>query len=401
MDIETRIEESFIVLGSSKECEANMAKNRSLLRASKEKNDEFYTQLSDIENQLRHYREQFKDKIIFCNCDDPYESNFFKFFATNYNFLGLKKLICTCYAGSPVVGEELSLFDISGMNDKQISNKYSYKIEINEVTDVNGDGAVDLADVEYLLKNRNNVLTLLNGDGDFRSEECIDLFKQSDIIVTNPPFSLFKQYLAQLMQYSKKFLIIGSINAINYKEIFPLIQDNKMWLGYGFNNGNAYFYTKNTSNFADGVYDPNTGLVKFRNCVWYTNLDTTKRYDVLTLYKKYNPKDYPGYYNYDGIEVRGIVDIPYDYDGDMGVPITFLNNYNPDQFQIVGRGNDVKKTVLHKTAGDEIHFIKDGEIIYRVPYSVSERKAGNSLRINDNGKPGRIPYGRIIIRKKV
>lgn len=378
-----------------------MAKNKSLLRASKEKNDEFYTQLSDIENELRHYREQFKEKIVFCNCDDPYESNFFKYFATNFNFLELKKLICTCYNGSPVEGEELSLYDVKNLKDKQVSKKLPYKIEISEVQDENGDGAIDLTDVEYLLKNKKNALTLLDGDGDFRSNECTELLKQADVVVTNPPFSLFKEYVAQLMTYQKKFVIIGSINAINYKEIFPLIQDNKMWLGYGFNNQNAYFYTRNTSNFADGVYDPNTGLVKFRNCVWYTNLDTSKRHEVLTLYKKYTPEDYPQYYNYDGIEVKKISDIPYDYDGDMGVPITFLNNYNPEQFQIIGRGNDVKKTILHKTAGDEIHFIKDGVVIYTVPYTVPERKAGNSLRIKENGKPGSIPYGRIIIRKKV
>lgn len=378
-----------------------MAKNKSLIRASKEKNDEFYTQLSDIENELRHYREQFKEKIVFCNCDDPYESNFFKYFATNFNFLELKKLICTCYTDSPVEGEELSLFDVKNLKDKQVSKKLPYKIEISEVQDENGDGAIDLTDVEYLLKNKKNALTLLDGDGDFRSNECIELLKQADVVVTNPPFSLFKEYVAQLMTYQKKFVIIGSINAINYKEIFPLIQDNRMWLGYGFNNGNAYFYAKNTSNFADGVYDPSTGLVKFRNCVWYTNLDTSKRHDVLTLYKTYTPEDYPQYYNYGGIEVKEISDIPYDYDGHMGVPITFLNNYNPEQFQIIGRGNDVKKTILHKTAGDEIHFIKDGVVKYKVPYTVPERKAGNSLRIEENGKPGSIPYGRIIIRKKV
>ena len=188
---------------------------------------------------MRHYKEQFRDKIIFCNCDDPYESNFFKYFAMNFNFLGLKKLIATCYSESPVATKQLSLFDVKDLVVKSTDARHPYKIEITEVKDENADGAVDLADVEYLLKNRKNALTLLNGDGDFRSTECIDLLKEADIVVTNPPFSLFREYVAQLMEYDKKFIIIGNKNAITYKEIFKLIKEIKFGLVMVFHSGNA------------------------------------------------------------------------------------------------------------------------------------------------------------------
>lgn len=213
-----------------------MAGNTSLRKADKAKNDEFYTQLADIELELKHYRKHFVGKTIFCNCDDPYESNFFKYFAMNFNYLGLKKLIATCYNGSPVIGEQfeqLSIFDILP-SEENTPKRFPYKIEITEVIDINGDGAVDLTDVEYLLRNKNNVLSLLDGDGDFRSSECIEILKQADIVVTNPPFSLFREYVAQLFEYEKKFIIIGNQNAITYKEIFPLLKENKMWLGNGF-----------------------------------------------------------------------------------------------------------------------------------------------------------------------
>lgn len=198
-----------------------MADNANLRRANKAKNDEFYTQLADIERELSHYRDFLKGKTVFCNCDDPYESNFFKYFAMNFNFLGLKKLIATCYDSSPIVGEQLSLFP----------DKRPYKIEITEVLDENGDGAIDLADVEYLLKNKHNTRAKLK-NGDFRSDECIKLLKQADVVVTNPPFSLFREYVAQLFEYDKKFIIIGNQNALTYKEIFKLLKENKIWLGY-------------------------------------------------------------------------------------------------------------------------------------------------------------------------
>ncbi len=307
-------------------------------KAKKNKADEFYTQLSDIEAEMRHYKEQFRGKVIFCNCDDPFESNFFKYFAMNFNYLGLKKLIATCYAGSSIVGVQLSLFDIEILEKKSADEKQPYKIEITEVKDENADGAVDLADVEYLLKNRKNALTLLNGDGDFRSAECIKLLIEADIVVTNPPFSLFREYVAQLMEYEKKFIIIGSKNAITYKEIFKLIQENKIWLGNGFPNGNAYFKipAEYSREWANGVYNPETGLVKFRNVGWFTNIDFLERHENITLYKQYKPDEYPNYDNYDAIEVSKVADIPYDYDGVMGVPITFLDKFNPEQFEIIG-----------------------------------------------------------------
>ena len=307
-------------------------------KAKKNKADEFYTQLPDIEAEMRHYKEQFRGKVILCNCDDPYESNFFKYFAMNFNFLGLKKLIATSYSGSPVAYQQLSLFDVRHLAAKNNPDaRPPYRIEITEVKDENADGAVDLADVEYLLKNGKNGLTLLEGDGDFRSAECIELLKEADIVVTNPPFSLFREYVAQLMEYDKKFLIVGSKNAITYKDIFTLMRENRIWLGNGFPNGNAFFRIPEeySREWANGVYNPETGLVKFRNVGWFTNLDLKKRHENITLYKHYTPEEYPRYDNYDAINVDKVAEIPYDYDGEMGVPITFLDKYNPEQFEIL------------------------------------------------------------------
>ena len=377
-----------------------MAQNKDLNQAKAQKNDEFYTQLSDIENEMRHYRSHFKGKTVFCNCDDPYESNFFKYFAIYFNSLGLKKLIATCYRGSPISYTELPLFPELSPEVKEI--RPPYKAVITEVADYNNDGAVDLADVEWLLQNKKNSCELLKGDGDFRSDECIELLKEADIVVTNPPFSLFREFVAQLMKYDKKFIIIGSQNAIHYKEIFPLIQQNRLWLGYGFNGGNAYFSIPKSKSrdFAQGVYDSENGLVKFRNCEWFTNLDVAKRHEEMILTKKYVPSDYPRYFNYDAIDVSRIADIPEDYMGEMGVPDTFLEQYNPDQFEIIGIGTDVPKTMVHTVNGDEIQYVKDGKVIWSTSYTVTERKAGNSLRLDDNGKPGKMPFSRVIIRRK-
>ena len=236
-------------------------------KAKRNKADEFYTQMPDIEAELRHYKEHFRGKTVFCNCDDPYESNFFKYFAMNFNHLGLKKLIATSYVDSPVAYDQLSLFEIKDLEVKNNGTKPACKIEISEVRDENEDGAIGLGDVEYLLKNRKNTLTLLRGDGDFRSEECIEILKEVDIVVTNPPFSLFREYVAQLAEYEKNFIIIGSKNAITYKEVFKLIKDKKLWLGNGFRNGNAFFKIppEYSREWANGVYNPDTGLVKFRN----------------------------------------------------------------------------------------------------------------------------------------
>lgn len=311
-----------------------MAGNSSLRKAGKAKNDEFYTQLTDIEKEMKHYKTHFKDKIIFCNCDDPYESNFFKYFAMNFNYLGLKKLIATCYDSSPVSGEQLSLFDILSIKIDLSKNKKAYKIEITEVKDLNNDGAINMSDVEFLLKNKNNVLTMLDGDGDFRSKECIELLKQADIVVTNPPFSLFREYIAQLVEYNKKIIVLGNQNAITYKEIFPLLKDNKMWLGY--NSGAQEFLVPNDYE-KENIYVGMDGkrYAKFGNITWFTNLETTKRQEKLIVYKKYTPEECPKYDYFDAINIDRVNNIPCDYNGLMGVPITFLEKYNPQQFKIV------------------------------------------------------------------
>lgn len=320
--------------------------NRNLNAAKRAKKDEFYTQLADIERELQHYLPHFHGQTVLCNCDDPYESNFFKYFALNFNRLGLRRLLCTCYDGSPVRGTELVLrFD----GEADAPRRQAYKVDIRAVPDLNGDGAVDLTDVRLLLQNDRNTLSLLQ-TGDFRSPECVALLQEADIVVTNPPFSLFREYVSQLMDYGKRFLIIGPQNAITYKEIFPLIKDNKIWLGYGFNAGNAYFKVPdNKQTYAAGVYDEEKKLVKFRNCHWYTNLEIPKRHDELDLVCRYSPEDYPKYDNYDAIEVSKTANIPYDYDGAMGVPITFLDKYNPEQFEIVKfrKGNDEKDLCIN------------------------------------------------------
>lgn len=309
-----------------------MAGNASLIKANKAKNDEFYTQLADIEEELKHYKKHFMGKTVLCNCDDPYESNFFKYFAMNFNYLGLKKLIATCYHSSPISGEQLSIFDLFPSNEEE--KKYAHKIEISEVVDINGDGAVDLVDVEYLLRNRKNILTLLEGDGDFRSDECVEILKEADIVVTNPPFSLFRDFVGQLVKYNKHFLIIGNQNAITYKEIFPLIKDNKIWLGKGF-KGNVGFFKSPYEDIAVSSQHKE-GMIRVSGVMWFTNMDYPERHTDIDLYKKYTPEEYPHYDNYNAINIDKTADIPEDYYGVMGVPITFLDKYNPEQFEILG-----------------------------------------------------------------
>jgi hypothetical protein len=309
--------------------------NRVLSKARKAKQDEFYTQLTDISNELRHYRAQLRGKTIFCNCDDPFESNFFKYFALNFNTLGLKKLIATSYKKSPIVGGQLPLLDIEGLKP---DGKEPYAIEINEVPDNNGDGATDLSDVEYLLKNHANTARTLMGDdtyngGDFRSRECVELLNQADIVITNPPFSLFREYVTQLVEHDKKFLIIGNKNAITYKDIFKLIRDNKLWAGVRPFSGGMWFVADYM-----GKYEKVVDGVKLINvpAIWLTNMDNPKRHEEIPLYKKYIPAEYPQYDNYDAIEVGKVAEIPVDYTGAMGVPITFLDKYNPKQFEVLG-----------------------------------------------------------------
>ncbi|MBP3431938.1 MAG: adenine-specific methyltransferase EcoRI family protein [Clostridia bacterium] len=294
-----------------------------LSNAKKKKADEFYTQLSDIEFELKNYKLQFRDKIVFCNCDDPYESNFFKYFALNFNHLGLKKLIATSYVNSSVAETEIVL-----------QKKPPYKIEINEVVDANGDGAVDLFDVEYLLKNNKNVMQRLQGDGDFRSPECVALLKESDIVVTNPPFSLFREFVSLLAEHNKDFVIMGNTNALTYKEVFKLFKENRIRTGYtNFNVGMFFFVPDSSENFHKVV--DGKKMVRVSTSCWFTNLEVEKHNQELVLYKRYSPEEYPTYDNYDAIEVKTYTEIPEDYFGVMGVPVTFLDKYNPEQFEII------------------------------------------------------------------
>lgn len=359
-----------------------MAGNASLNKANMAKQDEFYTQLTDIEKELRHYRKHFQGKTVLCNCDDPFESNFFKYFALNFNRLGLKKLIATCYAGSPVANRQLSLFDVSGEQGD------AYMAVVTQVYDKGGDGGVDMMDVAELFRARENVLKKLKGDGDFRSPECLKLLDEADIVVTNPPFSLFREYVAVLMERGKKFIIIGPQNSLHYKEIFPLIRDNKMWLGYGFEKGDAYFSVpkESASGYATGVYNAETGLVHFRNCVWLTNLDIKKRHEELILVKRYQADQYPSYENFSAIEVGTIATIPCDYSGMMGVPDTFLNSYNPAQFEIIGLGSGY--------LGQSIGV---GGIPKEHKAMMKSHSAAGDLYYMKEGTP-KVPYSRIIIR---
>lgn len=340
---------------------ATKAGNRNLHSSRADKADEFYTQLSLIESELKHYKRHFKGKVVFCNCDDPFESNFFKYFAINFNSLGLKKLIATCHATSPIVYTQLNLFGTETVVGKEENEKKPYKIEITEVTDENQDGHTDLADVEYLLRNRKNTLTLLEGDGDFRSPECMELLKQADIVVTNPPFSLFREYVAQLMEYKKSFLIIGNQNAITYREILPLICNNDVWLGY--NNGHFWFAVPDTYEEKATDFKIDENGQKWRrmgNICFFTNLDIEKRHEDMTLFRTYTPEAYPKYDNYDAINVNRTLDIPCDYYGVMGVPITFMQYYNPNQFEILGdsRYHD------GQDYSDDINVI-NGKTLYR------------------------------------
>ena len=285
--------------------------NKNLNQAKSAKKDEFYTQLSDIENELKHYKQHFKGKTVLCNCDDPRISNFFHYFSHNFEALGLKKLITTCYKS-----QERDLFS-SNDSERAIWLEYNGDRNGNRVPDPEEIG------IHYF-----------DGDGDFRSPECVELLKQADIVVTNPPFSLFREYVAQLIKYDKKFVIIGHQNAITYKEIFPLIKENKLWLGYGFKGGAGHFISKYEDTAIAG--DHREGMIRVSGVNWFTNLEIQKRYEDLILIKSYTSDEYPKYDNYNAINVDKTNDIPVNYDGIMGVPITFLDKYNPKQFEIIG-----------------------------------------------------------------
>ncbi len=323
--------------------------NATLSAAKTAKKDEFYTQLCDIERELAHYKHHFKDKTVLCNCDDPRVSNFFKYFTLNFEHLGLKRVIATCYKSQDV--------DLFSMNTCEQAVYQIYE------GDRDGNNLPDPNEIE---------VRPLRGDGDFRSAECIELLKQADIVVTNPPFSLFREYVAQLVKYDKKFVIIGHQNAITYKEIFPLIRDNKLWLGYGFKGGAGHFYSKYEDVATAG--DHREGMIRVSGVTWFTNLDIQKKHETLILYKKYTPEEYPTYDNYDAINVNKTSDIPCDYEGVMGVPITFLDKYNPDQFEIV----DINP-----------HF-----------YTIVEQGLPKPKQLTLHNVGQKDPYARILIRKK-
>ena len=298
---------------------------RNLDRAKAAKKDEFYTQLSDIESELRHYKQHFRGKTVLCNCDDPRVSQFFRYFALQFESLGLKKLITTCYKS-----QEIDLFSRHD-SERAIWLEYLGGLDRSRMPDADEIG-----------------VDLLQGDGDFRSDECIALMREADVVVTNPPFSLFREFVAQLVDHKKKFVIVGHQNAITYKEIFKLIKENKIWLGYGFEGGAGHFINKSYEDYATAS-DHKEGMIRVSGVHWFTNLDTRKRHEDLVLYKKYSAGDYPKYDNYDAINVNKVNDIPADYAGAIGVPITFLNKYNPDQFEIIKfrKGDDDKDLTVN------------------------------------------------------
>lgn len=352
-----------------------MAGNKSLNAAALARQDEFYTQISDIEKELRHYRKHFSGKTVLCNCDDPFESNFFKYFVLNFNRLGLKKLIAICYTGSPIANRQLSLFDVLGGED---SHDRPYKAVVTQVYDATGDGGIGMLDVAELFRIGKNTLTELEEDGDFRSPECLQLLDEADIVVTNPPFSLFREYVATLMEHEKKFIIIGSENAVTYKEIFPLLKDNKMWLGHC--NGDMAFRVPDHYEARETRFWVDEEGNKWRsmgNIAWYTNLDIKRRHEEMILVRRYSPERYPHYDNYDAIDVDSLENIPCDFPGIMGVPLTFMQRHDPTQFEIVGFG----KGQLAKEIGVAKNFRGRCDIAFTQP----------------NGK-SKCPYGRILVR---
>ena len=362
-----------------------MAGNKNLNSAARAKKDKFYTQLEDIENELWHYRDFFIGKTVLCNCDDPFESNFFKYFAAKFNDLELKKLVTVSYIGSPIAGGEVPLGE---------TDKFAYMTEVTELKDWNGDGRESLDDVEYAIRHNIYNVRKLIGTGDFRSSESVAALREADVVVTNPPFSVFREYVAQLIEYDKKFIILGNKNALTYKEIFPLIMQNKLWVGFMPMSREIYFDVPQSyiDEGLDAGKDRSIVIHDGRHMarsqsIWFTNFDISKFREDIPLYKKYSPDLYPRYDNYDAIEVGKTAEIPEDYFGVMGVPITFLDKYNPAQFEIIGMakrgaGDPALKTKVY-TAADYPNY--------------SDLNAGPVLIVN--GKP-KNTYPRILIRRR-
>ena len=346
--------------------------NKNLNKAKEAKKDEFYTQLDDINNELKHYREHFRGKTVLFNCEDPRVSNFFTYFAYNFEFLGLKKLITTCYKN-----QDMDLFS-QNQSDKAVYLVYE--------GDKNGDHIPNADEIGVMP---------LKGDGDFRSKECIELLKEADIVVTNPPFSLFREYVAQLIEYDKKFLIIGNVNAVKYKELFPLIMNNKIWLGASIHSGDRKFWVPNDYELnaaGCGIDETGRKYIRVKGVRWFTNLDYKERHENLILYKHYSPEEYPKFENFDAININRTEDIPCDYNGVMGVPITFMDKYNPEQFEILGVGI----AGLGLAAG--VKPYKPEHKKYRK--EVQKRGAVDGDLYMMNGDEVIVPYSRILIRRK-
>lgn len=373
-----------------------MANNEKLMLAKEIKNDEFYTEYQTIANEMGHYRDKFKNKTIYCNCDDPSWSNFWIYFHNNFASLGLKKLISTHYQK----GSEPSFkIEYTGGDD--------FNIDSGKVSEINGNTIkIKKSEVKY-------------SAGDFRSDDCIKLLLESDIVVTNPPFSLLREYIAQLIKFNKKFIIIGNQVAVQNKDIFPLFKDNKIWYGASIHSGGVDFrLPDNEQQYGNNAFKKNDGhyYINKDGIRWFTNIDVTYRHDGLWhrnnvfdnskahCYYEGNEKSYPKYMNFDGIEVDSTSRIPIDFDGYMGVPLSFLSKYNPNEFELIGTGSDVAKTLIHKVIEPKklIGYVdSNGNIVWSTPYSVKERKLGNGLRtVNADGLPDKSPFGRIIIKNK-
>ncbi len=335
-----------------------MSEAAALTAAKRAKKDEFYTQRVDIENELRHYKAHFKDKVVLCNCDDPRQSEFFKYFVENFEKLGLKRLIATCYRSQDV--------DLFSQGDCEHA--------ICQVYEGDKNGNMRLDDDEVGVKQ-------LRGDGDFRSPECIEILKGADVVVTNPPFSLFREYLSQLITFGKEFLIIGNVTAITHSDLFSYIKDNKLWMGASIHSGDRKFgvpedYPLNAAGC--GIDENGQRFIRVKGVRWFTNLDYPKRHEMMPLYKKFTPKDFPKYDNYDAINVDKTSDIPYDYDDVMGVPITFIDKFNPEQFELIGIGR--------------------GELGRRIGVKKNSR-GRTDLQLTVNGKPT-WPFQRLLIRRR-
>ncbi len=400
--------------------------NRNLQLAKAAKNDEFYTQYQDIQKEVENYVEcnpdVFRGKVVYCNCDDPFESNFFRYFANKFKSYGIKKLITTSYVGSPIAYTQVKLFGIDELgNNKELperKNKKAFKIEINNVSDLTKDGITNLNDVKWLLEHDKNASSLLHGDdkytaGDFRSKECVELLKQADIVVTNPPFSLFREYIKQLVDYNKKFLIIGTLNAITYKEVFPLLKENKVWLGNNYKvNGGAMFYeipeaianldqVREIKTKEDGkkVY-----ITRVQGVRWFTNLDHGRLHEKLPLMteadviKFSTKKPFDKYDNYDAIEVSLVKNIPSDYEGMMGVPISIMDKYSPEQFRILGTSdNGLVDDKFKKTPGLTKEFVDD----YYKAGGTGAYKEGNPTAGYYKNNVAKMVYKRIFIKHKI